>query len=277
MTTQPNSPGAGTAPAIAAARGRPASSLPAQQRKIPSGAFSAWPRSAEEQAASGRLGQAAAAQKLAAYRAQLSAVREARDERVLALRDTTTRADMATQLGCSLSQVNDSLARLNRIHGKRPSYVPGGGARQAARADVAARLREFVARHDCTVAEAARGIGVGVSRATDIAKACGIKASAAALSRAYGATTPRRLKRQAKARRAEAKGTPSAPNPKLSPAQQTVVAEQKAASWARYRPAHTYVPPPANADELIRQAIAEGRVTKCPARCVAPVNNGMGL
>jgi transposase len=68
------------------------------------------------------------------------------------------------------------------------------------------------------------------------------------------------------------------PNPYRTAAQQAQIASMKAATYGLTRGRDTrVVPPPTNADQLIREAIAAGRVTRCPPRFAAPVNNGRGL
>jgi hypothetical protein len=63
-----------------------------------------------------------------------------------------------------------------------------------------------------------------------------------------------------------------------SPLQQAFIDAEKANNWriiGQFR--RNPVPAPPNAEAMIAQAIAQGRVIKCPTGFAAPINNGSGL
>ena len=136
-------------------------------------------------------------------------------------------------------------------------------------------LRDFVARNRCTVADAGRGLGWGRGKAKDIARRYGIKAPASVVMAARDISNKARSAAAAEKQRTTSKRAP--PNPRQSPAHQAQTARFRASTWMQGGGAKVRIPPPANAEELIRQALAEGRVTKCPTMCAAPVNNGRGV
>ncbi len=87
---------------------------------------------------------------------------------------------------------------------------------------------------------------------------------------------PRREKAPPVARMAKAPEA-APPNPYRTAAQNEQIQRAKVSLYALTRGKGTHVPPPPNAEQLIRDAIAAGRVTRCPPRCAAPIQNGTGL
>lgn len=87
---------------------------------------------------------------------------------------------------------------------------------------------------------------------------------------------PRREKAPPVHRIAHAKEAP--PNPYRTAAQNAVIKLWKAEVGMVVRGRDTRsVPPPQNAEQLIADAIAAGRVTRCPPRAVLAVNQGLGF
>ncbi len=142
-------------------------------------------------------------------------------------------------------------------------------SRQAIRDGYAQKLRECIAKYDCTILEAGRRLGYPPHRAHMLSKAYGLKASARAMRAAQVAGGIAGANKQRET-------TPAPPNPYRTPAQQAHIASMRDGAWAP-RKALKYAPQPANADQLVAEALAQGRVTKCPTVCVLPVNNGDGL
>jgi hypothetical protein len=134
---------------------------------------------------------------------------------------------------------------------------------------LAGRIASVVAEHQCSVAEAGRRLGLSRDKAKEVAKRFSVRGVRIA------APMP-----QPKAQAPRATFPPDfipVRNPNLSPAQQALVDASKAAMWRSSAVARKHVPPPANADALIAEAIAAGRVTKCPPMCAAPINNNRGF
>jgi DNA-binding CsgD family transcriptional regulator len=87
---------------------------------------------------------------------------------------------------------------------------------------------------------------------------------------------PRREKAPPVERIARAKEAP--PNPYRTEAQNAVIKLWKGEVGMVVRGRDTRsVPPPHNAEQLIADAIAAGRVTRCPPRAVLSVNQGLGF
>jgi hypothetical protein len=146
-----------------------------------------------------------------------------------------------------------------------------GAKRMKTKADreaLAHKLRGFIATEHCTIIEAARRLGLGVNQAYGLARDFGIAAAPGAVIAAH------KTGGKAGAEKQRSTTAPAPPNPHRTPAQQAQIAQMSVRMWAG-RSAQ-FVPPPANADQLVAEALAQGRVTKCPPRYALPINNGDG-
>jgi hypothetical protein len=215
------------------------------------------------------------------HRDNLAAERRERVERIRNMALTMTRADISAATGLSENAVKKLLKGV-----ALPSRSGRHGSRMAARIAEAAEarmeraeaLRAYVATHAVTVSQAGLALGMSIRQAQRLAGRYQIKATKQAVVARARAVAVKRVVRTVvrrlddSIRAAEAK-----PNPRLSAAQQANVQRGKAAMRAILASKTNCLPPPPNADELIREAIAAGKVTRCPPRCAAPVNNGTGL
>ncbi len=227
-----------------------------------------------------RIGRERAMAGAAAYRQRAKEAAQVRLDRIAQLSETMSHAQVAEAMGCSVQAVE----RVLRGRGIKKKPGPRSAAwraeveaRRLKRAEIAETIRNYVNRHCCTVAEAVRVLEIGEKRGRSIAEEFRVKAPAGAV--AARAAEAGRIGRAAKrAKYVEDNANRKAPpNPRLTPAQQANVVRGRLAMSAMMARATEYVPPPPNADELIREAIAAGKVTRCPPRFAAPVNNGRGL
>ncbi len=241
-----------------------------------------------------KAGREKAAAALAEHRQRMKDEAAARLDRIVALSATMTNAQVAQAMGCSVGAVERALL----ARGIRKAPGPRGAAwraeveaRRAQRAEIAEGIRSYVNRHHCTVSEAVRVLQLGEKRGRRIAEEFRVRAPAGAVAQrlAESGRLGRAAKKANQAKRAtcinaraakraeDAAYRQAPPNPRLTPAQQANVVRGRLAMSAMMARASEHVPPPPNADELIREAIAAGKVTRCPPRFAAAVNNGRGL
>jgi hypothetical protein len=160
----------------------------------------------------------------------------------------------------ALVDAKSSAAALDRVRAcaKLGAEVTLYGAR---REQVAERLRVLV--QSMNIPQAAFRLGITARQANKIAAEFSVKVT-------YIRPAAVKMPRPA-----------AAPNKRLSPAQQANVALNKQRnSYLMSVPGFAFRGGAPSADEaarLVAEAIAEGKVTKCPTMFAAPVNNGRGL
>lgn len=190
------------------------------------------------------------------------------DARILALWERHTRAEIADILGLKVSRVKKAVERA-KAKGKPPAPkkrperrdYPALQAARAKRAADAERLRAAVAEGR-TVKAAAAHIGMGITRARELAQEYKIRAAHDVLHQRM---------REGQQQSVAAKRCER--NPFLTSGQQATVDRIKHREWTKRHPLG--VPSAEEADRLVREWLARNTPTVCPApRIDEPSNFG---
>lgn len=227
-------------------------------------------------------------------RSQKLAERDALDQRIHDMRLAgMRRARIKEELGISEGRLKDACDRMGPVHFNRPpskwsqrerEQNERAEARRRKRMELAAQLRELA--KIMPVRHAAERIGITIRIGENIARQFGIRSAVQALPprKAPGCfpksqVQPRKF---ATSRQREPwvedPSRIAPPNPRLTKAQQENVARMRRhGGWLMSGGMMVQPPSREEADRLIAEAIAAGRVTKCPTMFAAPVNNGEGL
>jgi hypothetical protein len=187
---------------------------------------------------------------------------------------------IAKALGVSKNSISGKANRLGLDD--RPSPVPAAAKPGGALSGEAWRVRANMLRSALegrTLVEAAKLLGWSHDLAKRVSARFGIKAHPAVIHaarvRAAVLGNANRPPRQPYA--SHHHPNYAARNPRLTPAQQAQVdLMRKAWDGSNYRPRLPPIPEH-EAERLIAEAIAAGRVTKCPPAAAAPINNGEGF
>ena len=226
--------------------------------------------------------------------AQRLAEREALDQRIHQMRLAGfKRGRIKEELGVSEGRVKDACDRMGPVHFERPESKwsklereqnERADAKRRRRMELADQLRELA--KIMPVTHAAEEMGVTVRIAENIARQFNIRSSVRVLPprRAPSAfpksqAQPRNFAPERQRERwVDDPSRIAPPNPKLTKAQQENVARMRRhGGWLMSGGMMVAPPSREEADRLVAEAIAAGKVTKCPPMCAAPIQNGTGF
>lgn len=220
--------------------------------------------------------------------AQRRAERDVLDRRIHDMRlNGTTRAAICAALGITNARLKAACARMGAVADQTPKsgrVVPVSEkakalqARQERQARQAEELRELAQR--MPVRFAARQMGLTDREGDRLAYKFGIRSPVVCLPPRRATSQVIQHTPQSRSVVAvEVSAKPMGRNPRMTPAQQANADRMRQhTGWLLSGPAVRYpAPSREEAERLIAEAIAAGKVTKCPPMCAAPINNGRGF